>query len=413
MENILVIGNGFDIEHGIPSTYKNFLDFAKVYCEFYRYKGAIKHRFHEDIGKISDNFIDVLDAIQDGDEATQKILKEFYDLTEGNVWIDYFQECLKRRAQYGKGYHWVDIEEEISEVIKLITECRNDMEYIELQFSELSYLRNDTLCSSNNLLSDFMKRLREKKLQSNYETHINSSTIEENMKHWILFKKRLLSDYNNMIRSLEIYLDFFVDIEKIAVKEDLKNLHFSNLITFNYTHFYNKIYDSKTNVYFVHGNANYMRPLENNNMVIGIDEFTIEEPKDRDFLAYRKYYQRIVKKCDFNYQKIISENEDSYIWFFGHSMAISDGEILRTLLPSSNNEIKKAYICYHHQNSFEQQVSNLVQIFGHDKLNELVYSANPKIEFIDQKNLRRTMEKCLANERSERLIKAVGLAMGR
>lgn len=29
--NILVIGNGFDIAHGIPSSYKNFLDFVIAY----------------------------------------------------------------------------------------------------------------------------------------------------------------------------------------------------------------------------------------------------------------------------------------------------------------------------------------------------------------------------------------------
>lgn len=29
--NILVIGNGFDLAHGLPTTYKDFLTFAQVY----------------------------------------------------------------------------------------------------------------------------------------------------------------------------------------------------------------------------------------------------------------------------------------------------------------------------------------------------------------------------------------------
>ena len=29
--NILVIGNGFDLAHGLPTTYKNFLDYAHIF----------------------------------------------------------------------------------------------------------------------------------------------------------------------------------------------------------------------------------------------------------------------------------------------------------------------------------------------------------------------------------------------
>lgn len=38
--NILVIGNGFDIEHGIPSSYKNFLDFIRAYTRVYEYRDS-------------------------------------------------------------------------------------------------------------------------------------------------------------------------------------------------------------------------------------------------------------------------------------------------------------------------------------------------------------------------------------
>lgn len=39
--NILVIGNGFDIEHGIPSSYKNFLDFIRAYIRVYEYRDSL------------------------------------------------------------------------------------------------------------------------------------------------------------------------------------------------------------------------------------------------------------------------------------------------------------------------------------------------------------------------------------
>ncbi|RKI77037.1 hypothetical protein D7V90_19715 [bacterium 1xD42-87] len=39
--NILVIGNGFDLAHGLPTTYKDFLRFT---AEFDKYRQAKKRR---------------------------------------------------------------------------------------------------------------------------------------------------------------------------------------------------------------------------------------------------------------------------------------------------------------------------------------------------------------------------------
>ena len=33
--NILVIGNGFDLAHGLPTSYKDFLVFIERYKEYY------------------------------------------------------------------------------------------------------------------------------------------------------------------------------------------------------------------------------------------------------------------------------------------------------------------------------------------------------------------------------------------
>ena len=38
--NILIIGNGFDLAHGFPTRYKNFLNFineVKEYCEKFKF----------------------------------------------------------------------------------------------------------------------------------------------------------------------------------------------------------------------------------------------------------------------------------------------------------------------------------------------------------------------------------------
>lgn len=50
--NILVIGNGFDLEHGLPTMYKDFLDFIKGISNL-ALGGFInqKHIFEDNISK--------------------------------------------------------------------------------------------------------------------------------------------------------------------------------------------------------------------------------------------------------------------------------------------------------------------------------------------------------------------------
>ena len=37
IENLYLIGNGFDLAHGLPTSYKDFLDFCKMVRELYTY----------------------------------------------------------------------------------------------------------------------------------------------------------------------------------------------------------------------------------------------------------------------------------------------------------------------------------------------------------------------------------------
>ena len=39
--NILVIGNGFDLAHGLPTTYKDFLDYAHAFKYYYETENKI------------------------------------------------------------------------------------------------------------------------------------------------------------------------------------------------------------------------------------------------------------------------------------------------------------------------------------------------------------------------------------
>ena len=48
MNNILLIGNGFDLHHKLPTSYRNFLDFLKILleCKSFKYRHNLESFLH-------------------------------------------------------------------------------------------------------------------------------------------------------------------------------------------------------------------------------------------------------------------------------------------------------------------------------------------------------------------------------
>ena len=82
--NILVIGNGFDIEHGIPSSYKNFLDFVDIFKNVYCRREAIeklnkaerKAFFTQKLEEISNIYKDIF-GLWDINNTIDPVFEEF------------------------------------------------------------------------------------------------------------------------------------------------------------------------------------------------------------------------------------------------------------------------------------------------------------------------------------------------
>ena len=117
---------------------------------------------------------------------------------------------------------------------------------------------------------------------------------------------KLNNDLNSLIRCLEIYLTDVV--ENIEISKKLPDINeISNLdkvISFNYTDTFKRVYDVNQEMEydFIHGRLDISNNIEENNMVLGIDEYLEDEYKDKelDFIHFKKYFQRIYKKLDVN-----------------------------------------------------------------------------------------------------------------
>ena len=120
--NILVIGNGFDLAHGLPTKYGDFLKFCEAI------NGIKKKRILGNCFEINNEMVRYyhdlnseirLDIPRKFGENLSEESKELLDLIDNNIWINYFLQCDMYQKE-----NWIDFESEISRVIQSID---NDM----------------------------------------------------------------------------------------------------------------------------------------------------------------------------------------------------------------------------------------------------------------------------------------------
>lgn len=369
---ILMIGNGFDLEHGLPTKYTNFLDYITAFRKYYAmtYQGHMKSINDDDMAEYFEKLF--------SNKTKHYKVTALQAMTKDNLWIDYF---IKVRAQRLKNKeNWIDFESEISRIVQDLDE-----------FQKLvgSSLRTEAYYH-------YREELREILEQDDLAPNAIRKTID-----------KLMLELNKLICALEIYLDDYVGGQEITLyNPDIAQIHPDNVISFNYTDTFRKVYgESDMNIVptFVHGMAadhakwfrvrlrktgsgkgnRVERTIEKNNMVLGIDEYLPEDRRDTeiDFIEFKKFYQRIYKGTGNEYKKWLQANEPKTLYIFGHSLDVTDGDLLREFLV---REDVKAVVFYRDNKQLRQLIANLVKILGENAVIDKAYGNNPSIVFQKQ-----------------------------
>lgn len=140
--NILVIGNGFDLAHGLPTEYKKFLEWIVGEYKFF-------YTLKEENAKITNSMEQISLKIPEninGTEITQCVnhQEEVWNCIDNNVWIEYFLLTYTNREKEDKN-GWIDFESEISNVIRSLDD---DM------ISESASLEDSLVKCSNRFLNN-------------------------------------------------------------------------------------------------------------------------------------------------------------------------------------------------------------------------------------------------------------------
>ena len=392
--NILLIGNGFDLAHGLPTSYKDFLEFCQKAMRIYTYSYDKKIEFYEknnlenwNTNELIKNFLyDCFknrdtkfndDSGQDYEIVTPNtILNEFYDCVKKNAWLQYFLERV-----YYIGKNWIDFESEISNVIQAIDLLRNIIEE-NGKISDLEGLKINE--RTQKIIHDIIK----KSGKNFQDTCIDLNKIDD-------FAGFLNIELNRLIRALEIYIDYFINqIEIIEKNKDIEKLEIDCVLSFNYSNTYTRVYDKSNKVQcdYIHGKADLNHNLETCNLVLGIDEYLDDNKKNKElyFLEFKKFYQRIYKSTGNLYMDwlngINKSPYESNLYIFGHSLDKTDRDILKLFI--SNDKVHTKIFYYRKNEDDKHELSkiikNLISILGQKELIERTCGINKTIEFIPQ-----------------------------
>ena len=425
--NILVIGNGFDLAHDLPTRYQDFLGFVERFLNIINTPQILQQ------GGLNNAEKSVYEYINHLIFSEQKLCKELEQLVKDNIWIEYFLQ----NPMYQKE-NWIDFESEISKVIQSLDQDMFPKDGKKLEKSELS----ETM---GNLSNTFLY-----KKYAKYTTSIRAvSALTHEKCESITYKEirdRLYNDLNKLIRALEIYLTDYVekiecnyvlpDIDEI-VKENVQcsdgeeQIRYCKVLCFNYTNTYERLYlngqQMQADIDYIHGRVKLLNTMENNNMVLGIDEYLTDERKNKEteFIAFKKFYQRIYKGTGCKYKDWVETIQEEYddflqekeriinraneyvgndiermihrlqaseirerkckmhnVYIFGHSLDITDKDILRELILYEN---VYTTIFYLNRDVMGQQIANLVKIIGQDELIRRTGGRSKTIEFRQQR----------------------------
>ncbi len=353
--NILVIGNGFDIAHGLPTTYMNFFNFIQ---DVQNYENSINYRKIETLRDKA-----ICDFSKD---------EHFVSLIQDNIWLKHFQNQIKRLGKY-----WIDFETEISNVIQAI------------EIFNLDTSNPQTITFP--VFHEYIISMDEKDI---------GRALQE----------KIEKDLDDLIEALEIYLRDYVNHIEINKKNNISELKINKVLSFNYTNTYARILgiedDPKKEAkicHYIHGKAREHSENECN-MVLGIDEYLPpeEQVKNTKYIKFKKYFQRINKETDGEYRKWIETIQEQNlvytkkllgyqkikialwfmktfekkkmrrphkyyhnIYFLGHSLDTTDRDVIRGLILNDN---VRTTIYYYNKEDYTKKIANLVKNVGEDEL---------------------------------------------
>ena len=377
--NVLMLGNGFDLNYGLATKYINFLNTVNFVsgkhmtnklqqnCTVGQIFGhSVLQKTDKEIADSYQKYAEVYDSIA-VDSGIVDQLKNCAD----NFWFRYLFKS------FNKDIGWIDFEREISTVLHSFQACLpslgvrfgvkdipNDMihRYVLTTFNFFYEKKSDAGISSTGRAVDSEYSVKKEFM---LEYPLGSKNRVINKEKIIETLERALLE---LAEGLQVYLQCFVEnvvvelCKQGLVKPMAALTNAKHIVTFNYTNTYEQIYRNGQ-VFHIHGKLQ-------DRIILGVnpDDSDTLEHIDTLFLPFKKYYQRVINRSDAEYIEWVSQkNSNVSLVVMGHSLDSTDKDIIMQMFDLA----KDITVLYYSESVEASLVSNLVKIYGKEQFDEL------------------------------------------
>ncbi|RFS30738.1 hypothetical protein DYI81_09330 [Acinetobacter sp. SWAC5] len=352
--NILIVGNGFDLSHYLPTKYDHFMVAMDAIEKWDETKGDMG--FDDLFGNLyekEDYFFGYTKAMYKTDEIKISLdqIEVLKEQLKDNVWYQYFSDHVREVKT------WIDFETKIKKALEVVfnffeqvenLQKKTDWFGLEIHHRESEYsIDNIVLRKNESYILSILKILK----GNFYYTTLKDSdmpwgdcekdevqrTDDWNECHYKLneiyttnFKSYNEFNFQYVVNDLQLYLDRFIVLfkdylsileclnlqNKIKKNEIFNDRNLLKIYSFNYTKTPEKIYNVKR-IDFLHGN------IESSNIVLGVSDLSVNILEKYNFYGFTKYHQKIFKKTNYKflYENLVKINDTrENIDFWSNSM---------------------------------------------------------------------------------------------
>lgn len=390
MNRLVIVGNGFDLAHGLPTGYCDFIDWYwnaiinhlnNVDLSYeddlieikLRFKSSSQRKSNEDFRNVLkyDNLKDFVDKYTEAYDP--RFGEENYDRCYLKFYNSFFQAiCDKRHIQ-----NWVDIE---NEYYKLLKDCLHEEEgnsrvkELNEEFEEVKKLLEKYLNDEVSVKTDFENCNTEiRDIFNVWKRFTDSKSFHEE------FSKDEVQEVLDYSAKLQIYNNSGArDLSKYIERQGLE---IENIfLNFNYTptvdSYISSLFNDDSNYYGnsinlqIHGKLNDGANKINFGFGDEMDNHykLIEEKDDNEYLRNIKSFQYLQNS---NYKRLLDfiESKKFQVYIMGHSCGLSDRILLNTIFEHDNcKSIKVFYYENGAYNNYTEIIQNISRHFNKKKL---------------------------------------------
>lgn len=368
MPKILITGNGFDLNFGLPTHYSDFInvleyisnqeveiDFKNVYS-LCRSKDKILKEFNEF-------------------EFDQIEIKSLINLSSNNRWYKYFRRELKIET-------WIDFENRIEKVLEIMSSLITEVEaHFESTGSKrtIAFKLDSNFFKKNKVTEEVLEIFEILKFHTHAITFKSTNYLKtrENMFTGInasYLYSDLYSELSQFKKLLCQYFDIFVFPLYENSKKNIDVTIYSKIdehYTFNYTPTFEYIFNPSIQTNYLHGKVE----KTSNKIVLGVNGIPKNKHYQKELHRFAKYYQRLSNETDYQflqkYKNMLSS--ELSIFFFGHSLDSSDSNFINEvfdLIGQNTRSKSKIAVLYLDHSSYESLLLNLINIRGWEDIDE-------------------------------------------